>query len=348
MPPSSSTVNWDAVVSTTLNNIRGELLDQVSKANALFFELKKTDAWKGTTDLGNACQIPLMYQLNTTDSYSSYDSLSTMPIDGITTAIFNWSQCATPIAISRMEERQNAGSEVRILNLLEAKTMQATLGIQDFFNKSFLQGGTTVVTPYTSTENASTFIDPLGKLVRYDPTTSAAIGNINQSTYSWWQNQTAASSGSTFATILAELDHTFNNCTKGPGGAPNFHLVDQSTFELYQKCLWAKHQNPSYTKAEYPFETLNFHGYPVFWDEYVIDAASASTTQSTSSGTWYMLNTKFLTVTYDEQTNFMTTPFVRPENQDAKVAQILWYGTSTVSNRRKQGVVGSIDTTVAS
>jgi hypothetical protein len=75
MPPSSSTVNWDAVVSTTLNNIRGELIDQVIKSNPLFFELKKTDMWKGTSDLGNHCQIPLMYALGTTDSYSGYDTL---------------------------------------------------------------------------------------------------------------------------------------------------------------------------------------------------------------------------------------------------------------------------------
>jgi hypothetical protein len=61
-----------------------------------------------------------------------------------------------------------------------------------------------------------------------------------------------------------------------------------------------------------------------------------------------MLNSKFYVVKYDNQTNFMTTPFVKPENQDAKTAQIQWYGTAGVTNRRKHGVVDDIDTTVTS
>jgi hypothetical protein len=353
MPPSSATVNYDAVASACLNNIRPELEDQISKSNALFFELKKTDAWEGTSDLGNQCQVTLMYGLGQTDAYSGYDVLNVDPIDGITAGLWDYGQCATPIAISRIEERKNAGSEVRIFNLLEGKTRQAVLGIQDFFSKAVMQGNginsaTAVTTAYASPTNGASFVDPLGKLVRYDATTSAVIGNINQSTYSWWQNQYKASGGATFAAILADLDNCYNNCSKGPGGSPNFHICDQSTFELYQKCLWAKHQNPSYSAASYPFETLNFHGKPLFWDENIIDASGASTTQSTTSGTWYMLNTRFMKMVYDNETNFITTEFKKPIDQDAKVAHILWYGAFVVSNRRKQGVAGSIDTTVTS
>jgi hypothetical protein len=36
------------------------------------------------------------------------------------------------------------------------------------------------------------------------------------------------------------------------------------------------------------------------------------------------------------------------KSQDAKVAHIMWYGTTTVSNRRKQGVMGSIGTAITS
>ncbi len=32
--------------------------------------------------------------------------------------------------------------------------------------------------------------------------------------------------------------------------------------------------------------------------------------------------------------------------QDAKTAQILWYGTVGVNNRRKHGVLSDIDTTI--
>jgi hypothetical protein len=46
--------------------------------------------------------------------------------------------------------------------------------------------------------------------------------------------------------------------------------------------------------------------------------------------------------------NFSMTPFVKPENQDARVAHVLFAGAACVGNRRKQGVMGGIDTTIAS
>ncbi|RPJ54962.1 MAG: hypothetical protein EHM23_27710 [Acidobacteria bacterium] len=84
------------------------------------------------------------------------------------------------------------------------------------------------------------------------------------------------------------------------------------------------------------------------YDEFVPDVQGGSTTQSTSSGTWWMLNTKFFSLKYHKSTNFKTTPFQKPENQDAKTAHILWYGGIGISNRRKQGVMGGIDTTITS
>ena len=56
-----------------------------------------------------------------------------------------------------------------------------------------------------------------------------------------------------------------------------------------------------------------------------------------------MLNTKFWGIRVDAETNFATTPFLKPIDQDAKTAHILWLGRARrVSNRRKQGVAGGI------
>jgi len=60
-----------------------------------------------------------------------------------------------------------------------------------------------------------------------------------------------------------------------------------------------------------------------------------------------MLNTKFWGVRVDKETNFAPTPFIKPENQDAKTAHILWLGAIGLSNRRKQGIMGKIDETIA-
>jgi hypothetical protein len=351
MAPSSLTLNYDAILSTTLFNYRRVLEDAISTSNAFLFMLmkKSKNGYKKVSDLGERMALPLMYELGNADSYSGYDVLDTTPTDGLTMAFFNWSQASVPISISGIEEKKNGGEE-RIVSLLESKTKQAELGLQEFFNKRMLQGngGTTITSPYTSPMNGSTFIDPLPLQVAYDPTTSTTVGNINQNTSPWWRNQTKNSVSTTFAGFLKELRNARNNTSKGPGGAPDLHIADQATAELYEAALAASHRNPSYQSADIPFDNVSFYGKPLTWDEFVADAQGGSATQSTSSGSWYMLNTQFWGLRVHSGTNFTPTPFTKPENQDARTAHILWLGAMGVSNRRKQGVVGGIDTTIAS
>lgn len=349
MAPSALTLNFDGILSSTLFNYRKKFEDNISTANALFFMLKKGAGYKTQASIGDRMAMPLMYELGTADSYSGYDVLDVTPMEGITTAFYDWRQASIPITISGLEEKKNSGEE-QIVDLLEGKVSQAELGIQEFFNKKLLQGngGTAITTAYTSSVNGSVFIDPLAKLVAYDPTAALTVGNIPQGTYSWWRNQTKNSTSTTYAGFLKELRSARNNAGKGPGGYPDLTLADQASYELYNAALAAAHQNPSYQSADIPFENVAFYGKPMTWDEFVPDVQGGSVTQSTTSGTMWMLNTKFWGVKVHAGTNFSTGPFMKPENQDAKTAQILWLGAVGMSNRRKQGVVGGIDTTIAS
>lgn len=349
--PSSLTLDYDAILSTTLFNYQKTLYDNISRVNALLYYLmKKSDSgYKKISSIGDRMQVPLMYELGQADSYSGYDVLDTTPMDGITSAFWEWRQAAVPIAISSLEEKKNEG-EARIIALLESKTKQAEMGIQEFFNRRLLlgAGGSTITTAYTSTLNGSTFLDPLPLLVKYDPTSSTSVGNINQLTYTWWRNQTSNSVSTTYKGFLQELRRLRLLCARGPGGSPNLHLVDENVYTLYEAALSSFHQNPSYQKADIPFENVAFYGQPVTHDEIVPDAQAGSETQSTTSGSWYMLNTEFFGIQVHKGTNFTPTEFKKPENQDAKVAHILWLGGIGVSNRRKHGVMGGIDTTIAS
>jgi hypothetical protein len=271
----------------------------------------------------------------------------------MTAAFFDWGQWAVPIAISGKEERENKGSRAQIFDLLKAKTKQALLGIQEGFAKALIQGNgphtaTQITTAWTSTNNDSTFITPLPLMVAYDPTTATAVGNITQSTYSFWQNKTKNSSATTFAGFLTEVENLRNTCSKGPGGPPDLHLVDQNVYELYVAALRSQNRFTDYKKADMPFATVALHGEAVTWDELVPDAANGTIASIpvAASGTWYMLNTQFFQMKYF--LNFEPGPFIKPENQDAKVAQVLWHGGWGVSNRRKHGVMGSIGTAITS
>ena len=349
MPAGSLTLSYNDILSTTVFNWSKTLQNQISTANAfLYLLMQKEGGHKTVSDIGDRKQMPLMYELGVARPYAGYDVLDTTPMDGITSAFFDWRQASVPISIDGLSERKNSG-EARMINLLESKTKQAELGIKEYVNRAFLQGngGTAITTASTNPLTGASFIDPLPLLVKYDPTSSTTIGNLNQSTNTWWQNQTFNSVSSSFAAFRKELRRLRNLCSKGVGGSPNLHLCDQSVFELYEACLTTFHQNLSYKTADIPFENLMFDGYPVTWDEFVPDVQGGSATQSTSSGTWFMLNLDFFQIEVDETRNFTATPFVKPENQDARTSQVLWLGAAGVSNRRKQGVMGGIDTTIA-
>jgi hypothetical protein len=346
--PSSMTVNFDAVLSTTLMNYKKTLEDNISKNNVVLWHLKKEPGgYELVEDIGERAVFPLMYEIGSADSYSSYDALDVTPTDGMTAAYYEWRQASVPIAISALEEKKNK-SESRIINLLEAKTKQAEMGLTEFFNKRFLigAGGTSITTAYTSPMNGAAFVDPLPLLVSVDGT--GTVGNIAAGTYTWWKNQFTQSASTAWATFLQELRTLRMKCARGPGGKPNLHLVDENVYIYYEGVLASKHQNPSYTKADIPFDNIAFYGSPVIPEEQVPDAYGVTATVSAAEGTWYMLNTQFLGCKVEAGTNFAPTPFQKPENQDCKVAHILWLGAMGCSNRRKQGVLGKIVTTTAS
>lgn len=351
MSATSLTLSYDALLSTTLFNYKKTMVDNIGKENVLIYTLQKMDGgWSEEEISGERAAYPLMYALGSPDSYEGLDQLDTTPMDGVTTAFYNWGQASVPVAISGLEEKMNRGQE-RIVNLLQTKIKQAEMGLMEWFAKAIFWGeavndGTSLTSAYVSPSNGSTFIDPLLSLVRADPTTSTTIGRINQSTNSWWQNKYDSSAATTYAGLRGELRALYNTCSKGTGGKPNLHICDQTTFELYEQSLESLHQNPSYQKADIPFDNLLFRGHPTAWDEIVPDAQTPAT-NTTTKGTWLMLNTKFIGVKVDKDTNFAPGPFVKPENQDGKVAQILFLGALGCSNRRKQGILFNIARTLS-
>lgn len=355
MGSTSETRTYDALLSTTLENWAKGVDDTVTSSIFFYYMLKRSKSWISVSALGERCKYSLRYQNGNADSYAGYDVLDTTPMNGITAAFYDWVQMSVPISISRIEERKNSG-EFAQLDLLEEKSNQAMDGIIEKFTKATLQGNginsaTAITTRYTSTVNGSTFVVPLPLLVG-QTATAGTIGsiaaNVSDNGVSWWANQKSAATDTNFASFLKDLSKLYNNCSKGVGGGPDMHLVDQSVAEFYEAALRSQNRFTDFTRADIPFDNVMFRKSPVVWDEFMPNWSGITTVQSTAQGTWVMLNSKFVQVKYDAQTNFTTTPFIRPENQDAKTAQILWYGCLGTTNRRKLGVLSDIDTTLTS
>lgn len=361
--PSSRTLNYDALLSSTLEAYRDGLIDNIIASNVLLSAIKSEGGWK-KQDGGERVRIPLMYGKTPVSSYSGYDVLDTTPTDGITTAFYTWRQLATPIAISRKEERQNSG-DAALFNLLKAKIEQAELSISEELNKMML--GKTVSGGLFTAGNGGKDIDPIPHLIQKNPTANVSVGNINQSSYSWWRNRSVdgstdgasnkdsgADAGydlNTWVELFQALTHLYNLCSRGAGGRPNMITTDQTGFETFEAGLRDKTRYTQQSKATLAFDNILFKpGVPMYWDEFMPDLENMVTYDSSSfnTSTYFMLNTKYLYFIVDNQTEFINTPFMKPENQDAKVAHILLMGNFVCSQRRKQGVLYGVSQSITS
>lgn len=349
--PSQVTENLDSLFGTSLAAYKKELVDNIGATNAFFFEILKKDLYQ-SVDGGKYIEEPLMYALAPADSYDGYDDLAMVPTDGITDAIFQWRQCASPIMYNMKERKQN---KQKLIDLVQARIKQSEMGLQEFFSQSLLWGagadGGALTSPRSSVVNGSQSIDPLPLLIAFDPTVSASIGNISQSSFSWWRNKTKTSAASTYDAFMYEMDNIFNSASLGTGGRITLVLLDQTTYELFVHAYWQKYRTGMGTDEAFPFENKLFKGAHIVMDDKVPDVYTG-VTAPTLYGSGYFLNTAFMKLKYEADSDFELLKdengktFQKPLAGDSRVAHIAWMGNTTISNRRKQGVIGKVARTL--
>ncbi len=302
--------DFDAILATTLKNYLPKLEDNVFSARPLVFFLKQAGQIR-TISGGTQIVLPLIYAQNSTaGSYSGYDVIPTTPQDGISAAQYDWKQFAVSISISGIEEAMN-NSEEEVIDLLEAKIMQAEESVLEKMDQMFFGDGT---------GNGGKDWNGLNNLVNQNATT---VGNIDPAANAFWQsniNTTAV------ALTLALMETSYNNASVG-NDRPNVVLTTQALYEKYNSLLQPQLRYTDTRTADAGFENLVFHGAAVTYDTYC------------PASTMFMLNTKYLRLVGHKNMWFKPTPFKRPENQDARYAQLLTYGELTVSNRKRQSVL---------
>lgn len=344
MAPLSETRSWDAIVSTTYDAYRFTLIDNIFKSNPAMLEFKARGATR-TEDGGVQIVEPLLYgKNNTIKSYEGYDTLDTTPQEGITSALFPWSQVAGSITISRKERRQNSGKH-QIINLVSAKIKQCEMSMQEKFSEYFFAAG-----KYNASQTTK---DPAGLLSMVaEVPGNFDVGAIDTSVETWFRNKVQGNGGTTLtwlsdtgdtpaaATGINALQTLYNNCSKGPGGMPKILLASQYLFEQYQSGVLPLARVPAnQDAADLGFPNLRFNGSTLYWDENYRSASLTTAAQTLTEAGCIMLNPDFISFVSDSQTEFIRTPFIRPANQDADTAQILWMGNMTVNNRRKHGIL---------
>ena len=121
----------------------------------------------------------------------------------------------------------------------------------------------------------------------------------------------------------------FNTLTIGRV-APDLLLTTQSIYEAYETSLVAQKRFQSDSVADVGFQNLTFKGRPIVFD------------RDCPTGLMYFLNSKYIKWVVHSDADFAPTEFVRPENQDASVSLVLLQANTTISNRRRLGVINTI------
>ena len=301
--------NFDALLSTTLANYRDKLTDNVFTARPLTYWL--SDKGRIRTESGGTKLVEqLIYGENSTvRSYSGYETLSLTPQEGISAAEYDWKQYAASIAISGIEEAKNNG-EHAIIDLLEAKIMQAEESLREGFNRMFFGNGT---------GNSGKDWNGLGNLVESGNTVggidSSAVGN------EFWRSYEDNAAG---ALTLLQMATAYNSVSVG-NDHPDVILTTQTLFEKYESLLQPQLRYTDTKTADAGFQNLLFKSAPIMYDVHA------------PVGTMFFLNSKYIKLVGHADKWFKQTEFQRPENQDARFALIMCYGNLVVSNRKKQG-----------
>jgi hypothetical protein len=306
--------NFDAILSTTLNNYVPKLTDNVFSARPLFYALTNGQSIRRISG-GAKIVVPIIHGTNSTvGSYSGDGVIPTTAQTGISAAEFDWKQYAASVTITGIEEAKNNG-EAQIIDLLEGKIFQAQESIIEGMNT--MLWGTASGTDWNGLGD---LVDSTGSVGGIDPAAVSPADNA------FWASSETAVGGALTTAAMATM---YNNVSVG-NDQPSIIITTQAAYEAYENLLTDQIRYTDTDVADAGFQNLLFKGAPITFDD------------QCTAGDMLFLNTKYLRLVGHSDVWFKATPFVRPTNIDAVYSQILCYGNLTISNRARQGKLTGI------
>lgn len=304
--------NYDALLSTTLDNYRDTLEDNLSK-NVPLWHFLKTQG-RVTKKGGNKVVEQLLYGKNTTSkTYSGYETLTMTPQDGVTAAEYEWRQHAVVVNISGIEEAKNSG-EYAVIDLLQSKIEQAEISAIDDFDIMFHGDGT---------GNSGKNFLGTGALIGDASSSVTTVGGIDatDSDNAWWRSFIERTAG---ALTIEDMTHCFHMASRGQE-SPKYVESPLDLFESYNAQLQANQRFTDPKTAEAGFRNLAFQGIPFIYGDHA------------TAGTVEFVNPKFLRLATLGDTWLKNGKFQEPDDQDSRSCKILSYGQLTCSNRKLAG-----------
>lgn len=306
-------VNLGQLASTTLQNYRDELIDNIFLSDALLSH-RESNGGIEKLDGGRQVVVPLMYSANdTVMAFSGTDTLDLTYQDGIDAAVYDWKFYNVSVVFTKEDELKNKGRSA-VLSLLKAKIKQAELSIRERLSDDQFNGAASDSKEVTGLDTA---VD------------TGTYGSIAGATYSWWN---AYEDNTSEALTLAKIRVGVNTCNLGAGGAKvSIMPTTQTLHQAYEALLTTDiNFNVVSTKemkrlGDAGFYALAFRGIPMIIEE------------SCTSGNLFFLNMDNLKLTFHKDAYFDVISKAEPTDQHVSVSHIMFSAEQTVNRRASLG-----------
>ena len=321
--PGSISETLDTLYTTTWYHRKQEVADGIFDSYPLMKWMRSKGHLK-TLIGGRRIEQPIEYVVNPQVSWITKGSTVTLAdFDPLTVSYWDWKYLTGSMVRFGIDDQQNRG-KMAIFNIMNTKINNTRRALTKDLETKMFAG-----------QASGNEFDGLQWLVKDDPTTSSTIGNINQSTYTWWRNQAANMTGRSFTTYgVIDMREMYNDIiTESYTGMPCDVIVSgQAAFQYYEDNVLDYYRTYSNKLGDLGIRNIMFKETPMIW--------------SPSCGTrMYFLNTDYFYMYYDPMWNFDMTEWKSIPNQvEDKAAQIKFACALVCSNRRAQGVIYNVDT----
>lgn len=355
----SITKVYQDVTSSTLENMLPTVYDQITRDVPLLKVLHYADRKKFYGG-GEAIFVRVKHVANTTaKSYSGYDKLDVTPVQTMTAAMFRWKAASVSVALSGDEMDAVQGEEA-VGNLMEERVEGSRADLASELSRQFNSDGT---------GNSGKDFDGLQRLLPVNVSGSGAlsVGNISPITEAWWRSgsfQFGNLAGATSATgitvnfrfsntnaspsLVTAMIRTYNQLSFG-GTRPDFIISDINSHGFYheRESVLKRFTMEDTKLVDAGFGRLNFLGAPILFDRDLNVPEFQTADTSTNTGAMYFINTRYMHLAVRRNRDFYATPFVKPADQEAVVAQIVFKGNLIQTGRRYHGLLHHIPTNYA-
>lgn len=324
------------IVTTTLRNRRGILVDNITNNNPVLRAMKEYDSIE-EEDGGRTLVEEHYFQETGNVMHYSMGQVLDLTLRPVSTAFeVDWKQFAGAVVIHGREKRMNAGMLGKI-KLLKSRLKGLEYSMENFYNADIISNGTA---------DGGLQIGGIQYWISTTPT-SGTIGGINRaaSGASYAQNTkfdtvndtTGGAPGgaaTTASLIRPYYDYMLNQVTRSED-TTKLILAGQTHYQFLQTALQPMQRTEDSNTVKAGFKRMWYQGVPVAMCGGVNFGGQTQIAVDRSYG----INTKFFKIRVHQDANMDPLPQVQSINQDTEAQIVVFMGNVTCPAPKLQWVM---------